>query len=189
MNDSVVQQVIVDPLTLLPSPFRWRIFLPLVLVLTAFVLVLTMGKIVAVLLPPQADIFAPYQSLFPGEAAAAMDRYPCTLYEQTYGANYDVLKVMCVMTPEKGVFRRVSVFTADDKIIGVNFHMRNVRLVDLIWQWGEPDQLYSVSGDYKVVWKQRFNITAAIERRYSVQAPVDLIVINISATDSSNTDK
>jgi hypothetical protein len=183
MNDHFVQQVIADPLTLLPSPFRWRIFLPLVLVMTAFVLILTIGKIAAVLLPTQADIFAPYQSLFPGAAAAEVDRYPCTLYEQTYGASYGVRKVMCVLIPEKGVFRRVSVFTSDGKIVGVNFHMRNVRLVDLIWQWGEPDQLYIVRGDYKVVWKRQLNITAAIERRYSVQAPVGLIVITLSATD------
>jgi hypothetical protein len=189
MNDRVAQQVLADPLTLLPPPFRWRIFLPLVLVMTAFVLILSMGKIAALLLPVQADIFAPYQSLFPGAAAVEMDRYPCTLYEQTYGASYGARKVMCVLTPEKSVFRRVSIFTSDGKIIGVNFHMRNVRLVDLIWQWGQPDQLYMVNGDYKVVWKRRLNITAAIDRRYSVQAPVGLIVITISATASSNTDK
>jgi hypothetical protein len=153
------------------------------LVMTAFVLILTMGKIAAVLLPAQADIFGPYQSLFPGAAAAELDQYPCTLYEQTYGTSYGARKVMCVLTPKNGVFRRVSVFTSDGKIIGVNFHMRNVRLVDLIWQLGEPDQFYSVNGDYKVVWKRQLNITAAIDRRYSVQAPVGLIVITISATD------
>src|SRR5687768_14966806 len=113
MNDRFAQQVIADPLTLLPPPFRWRIFLPLVLVMTAFVLILTIGKIAAVLLPAQADIFAPYQSLFPGAGAAELDQYPCALYGATYGANYNMVKVMCVLTPEKGVFRRVSVFTSD----------------------------------------------------------------------------
>jgi hypothetical protein len=179
MNNGIVQPVRADPLTLLPVVRRWRILLPSVLVMTAFVLILTVGKIVVLLLPAQADLFAPYRALFPGEAELALAQYPCTIYQTTYSTGYDPSKIMCLMTPENGPFRRVSVFTADGKITGVNFHMRNVRLVDLIWQWGQPDQLYSVSGDLKVVWKGQFNITAAIERRYSVQAPVRLITITI----------
>lgn len=177
MNDRFVPPVTVEPLTLLPAPIRWRILLPTVLVLTAFVLILTMGKFVAALIPPQADLFASYRTLFPGGAGATMAQYPCTMYAETPTVVFGVQKVMCVLSPEKGFFRQVTVFTTGGKITGINFYMRNVRLVDLIGQWGMPDQLYRVGGTYKVVWKQHFNMTAAIDRRYSMQAPVRLIAI------------
>lgn len=178
MSERFFQGMIAASPLLLPSQSRWRIFLPAVLVMTAFVIIVGVWGSAALLMPPPMNIFAPYQMVFPGASDAGVTQYPCTFYEvdPSYTA-YGVRKAICVLSPEKGFFRRVFIFTAGGKITGINFYMQNVRLLDLIWQWGPPDRFYMVGGKYEVQWKQQLNITAEIDRRYSMQARVSLISI------------
>lgn len=154
----------------------WVIVLPLVFALAMFWLILIVNA-GANLLPATTDVFAPYLALFPGQSADALGQYPCQMFDMYYGAPSQTRKFVCHLSPMGDIFQTIDVFASQSTITGVNFRVKHMRLVELVWQWGQPDRVYILGGKYRVQWTHDVNAVAKIGRRYSMQAPVDMIVM------------
>ena len=151
------------------------IVLPVMFALVMFLLIL-MVCVWGEVLPATADVFAPYIVVFPGQSTEALVQFPCQMFDVYYGAPYTSRKFVCHLSLMEGVFKTVDIFASESTITGANFRVKHMRLVELVWRWGRPDRIYSVSGEYQVQWMHDVKAIAKIGQRYSMQAPVDLII-------------
>jgi hypothetical protein len=173
---------LVNRTTEFPSLTHFRglslfIELPLCLALLMMSLVLTASTIGILFLPlDRTDPLSPYETIMPGQPRKALSAYNCPL-PYIMDSGHLEMKPVCVLALDKGVIHSIVVYAHDEEITRVSFAIRNMRVVDLVWRWGQPDRISQDAERYLLIWNHPVYAIVRIQGRYSPQARVQNISI------------
>lgn len=162
-----------------PSVRSMRLRLPMWLVLplgvtlgvAAVMLAVREGAIL--LAPPLfTDAFSPYQDIVPGQTVSQLSEYACEMVIAPYGSPPPV----CILPLEDGAFRQITLSIQENIITGMTFSINSLRVIDLIWRWGQPDFIREQHGSTILWWNRHAYVFARISEGYSLQAQVRYLV-------------
>jgi hypothetical protein len=152
-----------------------RFVLPIVMVAGLFGLILIIRQAAMFVLPAASNIFEPYAHMMPGASRLNLRSDAC---EIPYMPSQIQRKVVCVLVPEDGEFSAVTVTAEGNRITEVSFVVRSLRVIDMVWRWGRPDNIKRIKQRYELEWFYPTHVIARIEGLYSQNAMVKFISLS-----------
>jgi hypothetical protein len=121
------------------------------------------------------DAFAPYDPLAPGQPTSVLNDYACnSIYAYDYWASG---QSYCQITVTDALIRSVTVIYRDNVINTVWIHPREMRMADVVYRWGRPDDLFVSKLFYIARWESGVYATATTPGRFTLKSPVSFISV------------
>ena len=150
----------------------------------ASILCLSFGAVIAVLLfglnlalPENTDdVFAPYQTVYPGLALADLGSQDCVLYivsPYTHEEECDLR----LSQSDDGPFRKVAITIHDGHVGEIRFQCSDLYVGNIVDRWGRPDEITRLPRGYMLRWSQK-GVTAIARgsQWFNYQLPVETVI-------------
>jgi hypothetical protein len=86
--------------------------------------------------PVTTDSFSPYETIMPGQIAAALVPYHCRIIADSPHANLS--QTECSISPEQSEFQSIHINLQEDRIQSLIYFSESLRLGSLVLNWGIP---------------------------------------------------
>lgn len=126
------------------------------------------------------DLFTPLAALMPGQGVNGLEAYSPGCWHVDIGLPpVSSLPVKCSMQLYEPSFTRADVIVQNEVIHTLIVEVDRLCIGDLGEQWGKPDRIANLSGEWVVSWGKTKRASAPGKGRFSYWLPIRIITFSL----------
>jgi hypothetical protein len=156
----------VDPLRL-PVRSVWVVYI-ILLMLAA------VGFVTYPIPAGSANPFDAYTTIMPGQPLSALEAFACG---SAYNNHTNMSAFYCVIRPDEGPIRSISINSAYGKVESMTFRASDVRVGDLVEHWGHPDLTRVFQRSFTLAWDEGIYVIGSLQGRYNYWSRANYVLV------------